>query len=343
MRDKELDICRGAIMIYITCFIHLMYWEGVSAGIFAGEWVSVILFEMPVIFYIAGASYLLSEKKCFWKYVRSRVKRVVVPYWKYLLLCLPGIVLVDILRGRMFTIGDVCSFLLFDPRPMSHLFSHTWFILPYLLISFCMPALFWCIDRYRLPFWLFFAGLFLLLVGIPGSPELVQMVIAYLLFTIWGMYYKQNIKWQYVACAIFSAFYLAYTLLVENRPFNMQLNKFPPNGMFVSYCFLLLVAGGSFLRKAVIYMYNRFAVVRQQIDIYAKDGYSIYLIHPFSLILLHAMKHPFGLDNLLAENLFLKLLYIPVGFLFLLYMNRFILRILTFIQGLFLRFYHRAI
>lgn len=36
MRDRNLDIYRGAIMIYITCFCHLIWWEGVKVGIFEG-------------------------------------------------------------------------------------------------------------------------------------------------------------------------------------------------------------------------------------------------------------------------------------------------------------------
>lgn len=341
MRDKELDICRGAIMIYITCFIHLMYWEGVSVGIFTSEWVSVVLIEMPVIFYIAGASYTLSSKKNYPKYIWSRIKRVVIPYWKYLLICLPGILIVDYIRGRVFSAGDAFSFLFFDPRPMSHLFSHTWFILPYLIISLCMPFLFKCISKYRVPFWPFYMVAALLLLWRHTCPELVKMVIVYTLFTAWGMYYGKEIGRQNIACITLSGLYLIYALLVEKLPFNMQVNKFPPNLLFMAYCFLVLGTGGRYMRKVAVVLYDSFAIIRKYIDIYARDGYAIYLIHPFSVILLRTLKQAVGLDALLSENMLLKIVYIPVGFLFLLYLNVFILQVLSQAQSILFRLYHR--
>ena len=63
MRDRNLDIYRGGIMIYITCFCHLMWWEGVNVGIFERGWVSGIFLAMVTVFYLVGASYSLSSKK----------------------------------------------------------------------------------------------------------------------------------------------------------------------------------------------------------------------------------------------------------------------------------------
>lgn len=250
----------------ITCFIHLMYWEGASVGIFTSKWVSVVLIEMPVIFYIAGASYALSSKKRYPQYVWSRIKRV--PFWPF-----------------------------YMPATLFLLCGHT-------------------------------------------CPELVKMVIAYMLFTVWGMYYGKKIKWQNIACVTLSGLYLIYALFVEKLPFNMQVNKFPPNLLFVAYCFLVMGAGGWCMRKAAVVLYDSFAMVRKHIDIYAREGYAIYLIHPFSVILLRALKQAVGLDALLSENMLLKIMYIPVSFLFLLYLNVFILRVLSRSQSVFFRLYH---
>ena len=63
MRDRNLDIYRGAIMIYITCFCHLIWWEGVKVGIFEGSWITGIFFAMATVFYIVGASFSLSLDK----------------------------------------------------------------------------------------------------------------------------------------------------------------------------------------------------------------------------------------------------------------------------------------
>ena len=50
-------------MIYITCFCHLIWWEGVKVGIFEGSWITGIFFAMATVFYIVGASFSLSLEK----------------------------------------------------------------------------------------------------------------------------------------------------------------------------------------------------------------------------------------------------------------------------------------
>lgn len=74
MRDRNLDIYRGAIMIYITCFCHLIWWEGVKVGIFEGSWITGIFFAMATVFYIVGASFSLSLEKPFRTYLKGRIK-----------------------------------------------------------------------------------------------------------------------------------------------------------------------------------------------------------------------------------------------------------------------------
>ena len=59
MRDRNLDIYRGTIMIYITCFCQLIWWEGVKVGIFEGSWITGIFFAMATVFYIVGASFYI--------------------------------------------------------------------------------------------------------------------------------------------------------------------------------------------------------------------------------------------------------------------------------------------
>lgn len=76
MRDRNLDIYRGGIRIYITCFSHLVWWEGAKVGVFDRGWVSAALFSMAIIFYIAGASFSLTSEKPYWVYIRTRVKKL---------------------------------------------------------------------------------------------------------------------------------------------------------------------------------------------------------------------------------------------------------------------------
>ena len=59
MRDTQLDIYRALAMIYIICVIHVVYWLGIGNELIT----SIILFEMPVIFFITGASFSLQTKE----------------------------------------------------------------------------------------------------------------------------------------------------------------------------------------------------------------------------------------------------------------------------------------
>ncbi len=321
-------------MIFITCFIHLMYWEGVSSGIFENKWVSVILIEMPIIFYIAGASYSLSVKKPYLEYVWSRIKRVAFPYWKYALFCLPIVLAFYWEQGRTFSLNDLLLYFFFTPLSVPRIFSHIWFILPYLCIGLCLPPLVGCIRRYGIPFVFFGAVLVLLQLFRSYYSELLQTVIVYMFFTIWGLYYKKELGWQNVLCIFVAMGYLIYAFAIEKVPFDMQANKFPPDLLFASYGMAVLGIGGIYMKKGLISFYNKFAVVRHYIDIYSKEGYEIYLIHPFTTLLLAGFKWILGLNQIIAKHWYLQVIYVIVGFLFLLCVNVYVLRAYNYIWSL---------
>ena len=124
MRDRNLDIYRGAIMIYITCFCHLIWWEGVKVGIFEGSWITGIFFAMATVFYIVGASFSLSLEKPFRTYLKGRIKRVAIPYWKYALVCFPAVVYHYWKSGEIIPLNDFISYVFFTPTVEYRLFDH---------------------------------------------------------------------------------------------------------------------------------------------------------------------------------------------------------------------------
>ena len=94
-------------------------------------------------------------------------------------------------------------------------------------------------------------------------PELLQTVIVYLFFTIWGLYYKKKLGWQIVVCVIAAVGYLIYAFGVERVPFDLQANKFPPNLLFASYGMAVLGIGGIYMKKGLVFLYDRSAMVRR--------------------------------------------------------------------------------
>ena len=185
-------------MIYITCFCHLIWWEGVKVGIFEGSWITGIFFAMATVFYIVGASFSLSLEKPFRTYLKGRIKRVAIPYWKYALVCFPAVVYHYWKSGEIIPLNDFISYVFFTPTVEYRLFDHIWFIPPYLIISLCLPFLCRMIRRCNIPFILFSVVLVLLLLFKAYYPELLQTVIVYLFFTIWGLYHKKKLGCQIV-------------------------------------------------------------------------------------------------------------------------------------------------
>ena len=165
-------------------------------------------------------------------------------------------------------------------------------------------------------------------------PELLQTVIVYLFFTIWGLYYKKKLGWQIVVCVIAAVGYLIYAFGVERVPFDLQANKFPPNLLFASYGMAVLGIGGIYMKKGLVFLYDRSAMVRRYINIYSNEGYEIYLVHPFTIILLGGIKRLLGLDPIIADHLYLQMVYIVSGFLFILCVNVYVLKTYNYIWSL---------
>lgn len=173
---------------------------------------------------------------------------------------------------------------------------------------------------------MFFWGIVLILSQLFKSyyPDLLQTVVIYLFFTIWGLYYTKRLGWQNVVCVVVAVGYVVYAFGIEKRPFDLQANKFPPNLLFLAYGLTILGIGGSYMKKGLVLLYDKFRIVRYYIDIYSKEGYEIYLVHAFSTLLLGGFKRALGLNQIIAEHLSLQLIYIVIGFLFLLNVNIYI-------------------
>ena len=131
------------------------YEVGGKVGIFEGSWITGIFFAMATVFYIVGASFSLSLEKPFRTYLKGRIKRVAIPYWKYALVCFPAVVYHYWKSGEIIPLNDFISYVFFTPTVEYRLFDHIWFIPPYLIISLCLPFLCRMIRRCNIPFILF--------------------------------------------------------------------------------------------------------------------------------------------------------------------------------------------
>ena len=77
-RDEDLDIIRALGMLWIS-FVHCIYWTNVFTDPMSMKIVSWLLIEMPVMFFVMGASNRDSDTSVYGKFVLRRLKRVYIP------------------------------------------------------------------------------------------------------------------------------------------------------------------------------------------------------------------------------------------------------------------------
>lgn len=289
IRDKQLDSFRAWLMVYIVCCIHVVYWWVQPNGALP----SLLLFEMPSIFFIAGAASRLSAPKKMKELVINRCKRVVLPYYLYVGVSVFLITVISQIGHSLpfhysmvtdYGIRDILHILLIDDFPRMPYAWHLWFIIPYMLVSISLPLQRRIAERWG-------TWYLLMLVILMGSANYV--------FSFYGISPVSFVGWKkiiinnmlYVLCynVFFMAGFILYrrtnirkTLTIGLYAFllllictnfkqsNLQIEKFPPTIVFNLYGICALSVVSVLLRyitlpyPAIIAVWNR-------------NGYIIYL------------------------------------------------------------------
>lgn len=284
-RDVDLDIYRGCIMIYITCFIHNIY--GVTNAYSVVT--SYFLIEMPLIFFIAGAAHSLARPRPYLQYLWGRVKRIVFPYY-----ILVGFVtlyhfMVDCGVGGETPADFLRSFFqngyynIFTGRLYE--FNALWFVPIYLVVAALFPVMDVVKQHLRPAYAYLLLGC--AIVAIAFFPN---EVLCYSIFAFAGLYYRKQSpvnRWIIVAISLLM---IVYCVGSHRYAMDMQVNKFPPNLYFLAYTALVLVI----LAKPLAWICRRLyqsAILRPFIDLYARSGFTIYLYHGFNIIWLQELFH----------------------------------------------------
>lgn len=284
-RDINLDIYRGCIMIYITCFIHNIYGVTNAYSVIT----SYFLIEMPLIFFIAGAAHSLARPRPYLPYLWGRVKRIVFPY--YILVCFVVLyhLMVDCLVGGEALTDLVRNFFqngyynIFTGKLYE--FNALWFVPVYLVIAALFPFMD-VIRKHLKSVWAYM----LLIASIVVVACYPNAILCYAIFAFAGLYYKERPlvnRWVVAAIAFLA---IVYCVGSHGYPMDMQLNKFPPNLFFLAYTGLALMILVKPLAWICRQLYKH-AWLRPFIDLYARSGFTIYLYHGFNIIWLQKLFH----------------------------------------------------
>ena len=334
MRDKNIDIYRGCVMLYITCFVHLMFWM----KFFGFPYKSWFIIGSPASFVVAGAAFSLASPKKYLVYAKKRLYRIVRPYWMYAFVVLSILTLAHfILNADSLPTGkDVLKWtLLSGESRFPFISSHLWYILPYISLSLCAPFL------YRLWVWtkipagflvVFFLTTIFLVDQFDVKIVQIRYVLVYGLFYMLGFYYnKIKVSRKEQAAASVLLFVVGLLLYrYGGYGINMQENKFPSNVMFAVFTLFMLVTFKGLLSWACLRLYS-FGAGKKIIDIYNKYVYAIYLYQSFSFLILYFVVRKLGISHTELSSWQYTLL-LPVFFVYLLFSNAFLGIVMTKIE-----------
>lgn len=283
-RDIQLDCYRSLTMMYIVCVIHTSFWFCLDFHFDK----SLLLIEMPVIFFIAGASQSLKRECSLKETVINRSKRVLLPYYIFLCLLIVWFYACTLLNVSFegekiditqLTLTDIIKLLATGGCEKIPYFGHTWFISCYMIVSCSLP-----LQRAimkRMPETLYAAVCLLLfiaccLLNIHLPENIVENVLCYNFFYISGyVFYKQLKKKQIILAALLPIIISTY-LFANGRMFI----KFPPDVFFLFYNIGAICILGIIFSHVKI-PYNII------IKLWNVRGYNIYLYQSISLFIVY--------------------------------------------------------
>ena len=304
-RDSQLDAYRGLIMIYIVCVVHVMFWLNFRKEPF----LSICLFEMPVIFYISGGSYSLSlNQRNFIEILGNRIKRVILPFLIYALTSTIFFILIQFVFPNdpySYTLNNFIKLLLTETVPELPFVRHLWFVLPYMVVI-CLLGfevriienlggtifLTICILCFSLSTYLFVSN------GL-----ILKEVLLYNIFCLAG--YLTYKKPQFISknrmyfILIFLGSLLILSYVIYERKFcPMQSHKFLPDLVFLAYGIVSL-----FL---IIFIFSKIKIpLLYIVELWNKRGYTIYLYqNVVYFIFIHILSEYRIFNNFILDFLF---------------------------------------
>ena len=329
MRDKEIDIFRAIAMMEVIVQ-HCCYWVGIysQGNISIVKSLLVLGFAMPLFFVITGASNFLSNKNSIIDFYKSRLQRIIIPYWIYGIVCiifsynyLNTMHKVDIFQMIGYWIIPINKQLVSNPL----LGGALWFIPIYLFIMILFPVIKYIYKRYNNNFChiliiIFFISMVIYLPFCKSQPGdyvyYIKFTAFYVIFTYIGILYIDKFKNVYINSKWL--FIIIIVALLINKGlimlglgiWDMQTNKFPPNIVFLVHSSMIMLIL-FILRITIVEIIEALCknkIIKFIFEQYRDNCYTIYLFHPLVFITLNKLITVANISNFLNEYNFIKLM-----------------------------------
>ena len=293
-RDKTIDRLR-ALAIFQVLVVHVLYWGEFFTNKDINLLKSFFLFEMPLFFFITGASNSFSNTKNYCGFVAKRFTRILIPYYIFAVICIILSIAKYILEGNFkFLLGFkvIVSWLIPINKQLtsvSYLTWALWFIPVYLSLVLFIPALKKLyLSKYKILYAILLLSIFIITCGLKLG--WIQNVAFYAFWIYIGLFYydiKSVVKQKRFRIGAVYIIGVGITAVIlcrlVGRTFNMQTNKFPPNLMF--FAFSLVVMGIIVVCIPIIDWtmehIERINVFGKLIDLYSKKSMTIFLYQVF--------------------------------------------------------------
>lgn len=313
-RDIELDMIRGIAILYIM-FIHTIYNQGMLQGKFITIFKSFFLFEMPIFFIITGASLIYEKVDNLWEFYKKRFQKILIPYYIFAVI----VIILNFIYYR----GNYHCFSIFEwilpflpKKTFGYYFTNSlWFITTYLLVILFIPYL----KRYYLKnkkenskeiyLPIFYIIIYFILKDFIGFTvgnftAYFNYLLCYTLFTYIGFFWQnlkkidKNLKKKTFILAIIM---ISITfVLIKSDYFiaDMQTNKFPPNLVFITYCFgilCLLLVFKSYILKTLSFVCKN-KLINWIFNQFKDHAFTIYFFHTFGLYIVYLLMTKFYIN-----------------------------------------------
>lgn len=248
-RDKTLDYLRGFAMLQVIV-VHVLYWAGFFSSPYINYAKSFCLFEMPVFFFVTGASTLHSRYVTYADFVQRRFLKMLIPYWVFAVICaflsIAKYIFVDNQRDVAYLCKVFISWMIPINRQItsiSYLTWALWFIPVYLCIVLFIPFMRYTKHKYELGAFLVVAFCATVIFDLGW----IRYVFFYLIWVFAGLFYEKikalsfddNARKKLVLIAVILLI-IQFGLKAYGYSLDMQRNKFPPNITFLIYSILIV-------------------------------------------------------------------------------------------------------